>query len=60
MKTVATIMSLIYNSLRLFKDIIVRYDTFKRDRSLKKSYKEAEKAVKNGDVDTINEIITKK
>lgn len=57
LSTISTILSLLYSVLRISRDFFMHIDIFKRNRRIKKDYKEGEKAVNEGDVDKINEII---
>jgi hypothetical protein len=54
---ISIILSLLYSVLRISKDFMIRMDIFKRNKKIRDKYKQGEKAVKNGNVKEINDII---
>lgn len=50
----STLLSLVYNIMRLGRDFFSKVRTIKRDRKIKKEYDRIEDIVEDGDVDEIN------
>lgn len=59
MKTTSTtsVLSLIYNILRIGRNLFSALNIFRRNRQIKKRYEESHDAVENGDVDKINDML---
>lgn len=54
---ISAILSLLYNISRISRDIFSKINIFKRNRGIRKDYSDAEDAVKDGDIEKINDII---
>ena len=59
LSAISVIITAIYDIVRGFRDMFYRMGNYWKNRKAKKKYKKDEKAVKGGDVDEINDIITK-
>ena len=57
---ITTIISLLYGLARLSRDVVSKFTNFKKHREIKKDYKQGEQAVRDGNVEKINEIIRSK
>lgn len=47
---------MLYNIVRFSGELLTRWDVFKRNKKIKDTYKEGNKAIKDGDVEKINDI----
>lgn len=54
---ITTILSLLYSVIRFGRDTASRFNIFKKNREIKKEYQQGREAVKDGDVEKINDII---
>lgn len=52
-----TFATLIFKILDLSRELLHRYDDWKRNRKIKKQYRRGKKAVKDGNIDEINKIL---
>lgn len=56
---ISAILSLLYNIIRVSRDIVSRIESYIGNKKIKDKYGNAETIVKDGDVDKINDIINK-
>ena len=47
----------IITALTILKSIVARFDTYRRNRHLKKEYRRGQKHVRRGEIDEINDIL---
>lgn len=59
LSAISVIITAVYDILRGFRGLFYRMGNYWKARRAKKKYKKGEEAVKDGDVDAINDIITK-
>ena len=55
--SIASILGLVYNILRIGRQILSTIENFLRNRKTKEKYKEGHDAIENGDIDKINDML---
>ena len=59
LSAISIIITAIYDIIKSIRGFLYRMSTYWKNRKIKNKYKKGEKAVENGNVDDINDIITK-
>lgn len=60
LNTISALLSLLYNTLRFSRDFIFYIKNFFKNREIKRDYEAGKDAVKDGDIEKINDIINNK
>lgn len=60
LNTISALLSLLYNTLRFSRDFIFYIKNFFKNREIKRDYEVGKDAVKDGDIEKINDIINNK
>ena len=55
--SIASILGLVYNILRIGRQILSTRENFLRNRKTKEKYKEGHDVIENGDIDKINDML---
>lgn len=53
---ISSVLSLMYNVMRLGRDFLLRFDLYKRNKDIENRYKDGRKNVKDGNLKEINDI----
>lgn len=53
---ISSVLSLMYNVMRLGRDFLLRFDLYKRNKNIHNRYKQGRRHVENGNIREINDI----
>lgn len=56
LSSLSSVLGFIYHIMRLGREFFSKWETYKRTKKINNRYREGDKAVKDGNVDKINDI----